>query len=373
MASRHNGFTTCAKVSSNKMACKIAENQQLENLRKELRKEHTRVKKMVCRIADNHQLEQLQKELGIAPQCHSLRTDCIRALARPQGNYVMGGPGAAMGYCQGLFNKEGTPEEHTRKVREYLKSINAPHPESHELIYRGEKNVADYIEKAIAPLRGTGRVPILITDLDPAKDMGSIEEILATKPAVHAGESILVRLGLNSNDSIGPTVKIINSLLDKSRSECKMPTWWPLLQAPANSIDWNELKSKLGDAWKYTNIAVTPFSDESVYQHAKQITVAQFLVGKSEGITPEGNVTMPYEMCVGSSLGNKTYNIFDYAAQLKAHNLRPISIICGPSQGWTLEQNLERVQKYIPLFKEATRTLWKLNDKAREKVLSLPA
>src|SRR3989338_2249674 len=148
------------------------------------------------------------------------------------------------------------PQEHTLNLIKQLEEINAPWHRSHELYwnYREHEPVEDYIQEAIKPLLGSGRVPILITSLDPAKDKNIIEQILATMPAVMPGETILVRLSLNSSDSIRPAVEIIQSILKNCKKNKSMPVWWPLLQGDLKIDQWKELQAMLGKDWQYVNL-----------------------------------------------------------------------------------------------------------------------
>jgi hypothetical protein len=64
---------------------------------------------MGCAVANNKPLQKLRIDLGIPTQCHSSRGDCKMSLERKDlqegEGLIMGGPGAAIGYCQGLFTK----------------------------------------------------------------------------------------------------------------------------------------------------------------------------------------------------------------------------------------------------------------------------
>ena len=187
---------------------------------------------MACRIADNKPLAQLSRELAIPPRCHGKRRECIQGFQTHGDEFVMGAAGAAIGYCQALFANAGDARQHTEKVQRLLREIEAPWCESHELqwAYRLNATATDFVSSACAPLLGCGRVPILITALDPARQAEELEAILATSPAVPDSESILVRVVLNSTESAKAMAAILRTLLSNARAERRMPRWWPLLQ-----------------------------------------------------------------------------------------------------------------------------------------------
>lgn len=61
------------------------------------------------RIARNGPLKAMRKELGLGE---------LREVAGTTGI-----EGAAVGYCQGLFKKNGAPDEHTTHVMENLREV----------------------------------------------------------------------------------------------------------------------------------------------------------------------------------------------------------------------------------------------------------
>ncbi len=338
---------------------------------------------MGCVIADNKPLKMLRKDLGLPESCHSSRGRCVRDLSvsdhysTRSRDYTMASAGAAIGYCQGLFNRHGSADAHTRHVADQLSSIDAPWPRSHELLlgYSDTADIGEYLTMAMDPLKESGRVPILITQLDPRTDYDAIKSIVGTKPPVKDGETVLVRLSLASEDSIKPTANLMKDILDNSYRERKMPRWWPLLQTDYGPSEWAALIDALGQAWKYTNIAVTPFTAPSSYDVVRdQVTVAQFLVGKADGVHSDGTVEVPYDSCIREAEENK-YNIFRYAEHVNQEGLLPTSIVCGPSRPeWTLEDNLGRLRKFVPLFTGATKILWDhLDEETRKSVLNLQA
>lgn len=333
---------------------------------------------MVCKVADNPPLQVLRKHLGLAPQCHSLREHCVQGLNRQLGAFTMGGSGAAIGYCQAVFNRVGPPSQHTKTVSEALMRINAPWSKSHELYwgYRDKESACEFLNEAITPLAGSGRVPILITGLDPSSDSDAISEILNSSPPIFPGESILIRIVLKSEHSIEQTAYLIKQLLSRAYETGQMPLWWPLLQADFRSDQWRKIKNVLGEAWQYVNVAVNPFADpDAVNEIFEQITVAQFVVGLSEGISPDGMIQLPPEMKVLGAPENASYDIFRYAGEMQNLPNLPICIILGPSAPiWTHQQNCDRLQKYLSVFKEATEVLWsRMNKDDRELVWDLSA
>ena len=335
---------------------------------------------MTCRIADNKPLRKLTADLGLPHKCHSLRGHCIQSLQRREsGDYAMCSPGAVMGYCQGLFNRgSGTPEDHTTHVIQKLEEIGAPHSRSHELLWnlrQANESPGDYVLSAMKPLLGKGRVPVIITDYNSRRNSKEVEAIFNASPHVYEGETMLVRLALDS-ESVGSAGKMVNDLVGQARQSGKMPSMWPLFQGDLSLQEWNQLRLSVGADWDYVNIAVTPYTSESVLDRlADQITVAQFLVGQTRGISKNGDVTLHPESCLGTQHLNKSYNIFDYAEKLGERRILPTSIICGPSlQEWTDFDNQERLIAYLNQYKKATEQLWpRLEESTRKEVLAFPA
>lgn len=234
---------------------------------------------------------------------------------------------------------------------------------SHELFwgYRQNEQIEEYIQRAIAPLLDSGRVPVLITNLDPATDIKEIREIFNTKPLVIPGETILVRLALNSVHSIQPIADLMNEIVENARKTKQMPTWWPLIQAEFDLATWKKLKKALGENWNYTNIAMHPFMDKNTIRELKpQITVAQFFIGAADDIHESGTVAVDLKNCAGQRSPNKkTFNIFQYTKQIKSSGLNPTCIICGPSlPHWTVGDNKNRLNKYMAVFVKAADSLW---------------
>ena len=344
---------------------------------------------MACRIADNQALQRLSDDIGLAPVCHSLRKDCHRGLERSSGNYALGAAGAAIGYCQGLFNRIGSPEEHTRYLIGRLVEMGAPLALSHELLwnYRQGETPSQYIDEACRPLLGTGRVPIIITNLDPEENKREVGEIFASDAPIYNGESMLVRLRLSRDSVFGASALMNGCVLGAYRGK-QMPKMFPLFQADCGLEVLDDLIAVIqatGDATekavgkridtsKYINIAIGPFTDPGILEkHGDKITVAQFFVGPEDGIHSDGNVLV-HGNCVGSP-EDISYNIFEFAERVRKLGTLPTSIICGPSKPeWTERDNLERLRKYLELFEKATETMWgDIDREAREKVMSLIA
>jgi hypothetical protein len=333
---------------------------------------------MACKVAENLPLQNLRHSLGLPFQCHSLRDHCAQGASRQLGDAALGGAGAAIGYCQALFNRAGTSDMQSRMVLEALSTINAPWSKSHELFwgYRHDETAACFLQNALEPLIGSGRVPVLISGLDPATEGDEIREIFCTQPALFPGESILLRLVLKGEDSIDATVSVINSLVTDALRSGQMPVWWPLLQAGFTLGQWARLRAALGDSWRFVNIAVNPFVDEAIIADlADQITVAQFVIGLSEGIHSNGNITLPSEMKIHGAPPEAAYNVFDYARTLQKANILPTCILLGPSaETWTFDQNVARVAKFLAVFREAANLLWEpIEPRNREVVWSLAA
>jgi len=333
---------------------------------------------MACKVAENLPLQNLRKTIGLPFQCHSLREHCIQGANRQLGNAALGGDGAAIGYCQALFNRAGTSDIQSRMVLEALSNINAPWAKSHELFwgYRRDQAANDFVSRALDPLRGSGRVPVLISGLDPATDSDEIREIFRTQPALFPGESILLRIVLKSEDSIHATAVLINSLVSEALRLGQMPVWWPLLQASFSLEQWALLREALGGNWKFVNIAVNPFVKEAIIADlADQITVAQFVIGLSEGIHSSGNITLLDEMKIHGAPPSATYNLFDYAKTLQQANILPTCILLGPSaETWTLAQNVARVARFLDVFREASNVLWaNIEPHSRKVVWSMAA
>lgn len=326
---------------------------------------------MACNLAENAPLQRLREVLGLPSQCHSLRPSCVHGYTQTTGQWTMGIPGAVIGYCQALFAQESSALLHTDKVKKLLSEIGAPWANSHELFwgYKTSEEPQDYLEQGMAPLRGNGRVPILITGLDPARDIEQIKQIFETTPAVSPGETILMRIVLNGDDSINRAVNLIRKVLGECRSQRSMPQWWPLLQGGIDCKQWNQLKTQLGDDWKYVNVAVNPFTPHDVVECINnQITVAQVVVGLADGISDDGMIQLAPGMTISGASESDTYSLMEYMQGLGHLPVVPTLIVLGPSQpAWSDELNQRRIAKLIPLLRQGCEILWKSLPKERQE------
>lgn len=333
---------------------------------------------MVCSIADNNPLKKLERELGLPTHCHGKRRDCIHGFATREGEFVLGLPGTALGYCQALFGYAGSPKEHTAKVAALLQEIGAPWSCSHEMFwgFRRSEEPSAFIEDAIQPLIGSGRVPILITGLDPAANAIELAAIMGTMPAVPKNETVLVRVVLERDDSILATAKLIRTLVQEARGTKAMPKWWPLLQSALPRESWLRLKTELGDDWAYANVAVNPFTSQDVFEEIEeQVTVAQIPVGTQDGIHSDGTVELSEEVKVLGSAGKGVYAMDGYASKLGALSSSPTLIVLGPSRPtWTDLQNQMRIATLLPLVRHLCDSLWyRLTPERRDAIWRLVA
>lgn len=333
---------------------------------------------MACSIADNTPLKKLQVDLGLPPQCHSLRAHCIQGYESRTVEHTLGLPGTAIGYCQALFNYAGDPVSHTSKVIRLLKEINAPWANSHELFWghKKQESPTEFVEQAISPLLGIGRVPVLITGLDPAQQKEEIEGILETSPAVQPGETILVRMVVNDKQSIKAAASLIHSLADTCRDNIAMPKWWPLLQGDLNIGQWELLQSLLGKDWRYVNTAVNPFVTDEVLEFLQDnITVAQIPIGLAEGISVDGTIRLAAGIKIMGASDQSSYSILDFVNVLSTLEYPPTLIILGPSlPEWTDVINQERLDALFPILRKACDSLWGgVSDVRRETIWNMSA
>lgn len=327
----------------------------------------------------HNQLERLRKVAGASPQCHSSRPHCQLGYNQDEDrSTVLGIQGAAVGYCQGLLNKrEGdTPEDHTVYFTEQLKSLGAPFYESHELLITQkprDMSVEEFVRSAAKPLLVEGRVPILITDYDTKADYSKIREIFDSPSPVKRGESILVRMVVDSEDSVDLAARLINETVQVVKSEQKVPSWWPLLQSGRNFgvEEWNKLHDRVGSNWDYVTLAVHPFSTDMLDDYKQNVIVAQWLVGRPKRTYPNGDVNLHTTNCMVSN-GNSQYNIYEFGRQLRESGLNPTSILCGGSlPSWTEEENRKRLELYLPHFQDTVKSIWNLNEGRTKHLLSL--
>ncbi len=319
---------------------------------------------MVCKVADNPPLRKLRADLGFASVCHSFRASCIHRLPTPEPQFNLGGPGAAIGYCQALFHSIGDPEQNTLAVTEVLHEIGAPWSKSHELFwgYREQVPVSEYVKRASKPLTGTGRVPILITGLHVSRDAKELENIIDSSTLVVPGETILLRIIVDDISSAKAAVRLMRNLIQKARKESSMPCWWPLVQGHLTAKDWGIVKDYAGSDWQYINIATTPWTTDEAFRFVKdQVTVAQIPLGLASGVHSDGTLHMVdgHIKLPGTPESNASYNLFNYFDEIKHAESAPTLIILGPAQPeWTLNDNKSRVRALLPLLESGCRTLW---------------
>lgn len=290
----------------------------------------------------------------------------------------MGGLGAALGYCQALFHQTGTPREHTRKVETLLQSIRAPWSASHELFwgYHGALGASDFVYDAAEPLLRRGRIPVIITGLDTARDVDELASLFQAQSPAFEGESILVRVILRSAASVDAATELVRTLVQTADASGRMPPWWPLLQGDLPPTEWTRLRDSLGDLWPFANIAVNPFTSTEAWQViAEQTTVAQFVVGAADGVSEHGTISLPPGMRVTGASSQPSYLMSDYVAMLRTLDGIPTIIVLGPSlPSWTDETNVERLQAFMPHLEAACRSLWAdLNSGILDEVMGLAA
>lgn len=333
---------------------------------------------MGCHLAENAPLTELRSDLALPPVCHSFRRGCRQGLSQPSGAVALGAPGAVLGYCQALFAARADAAEHSTFVRDTLQDINAPWWASHELFWqhKGDRSATEFLDAALRPLLGSGRIPVVITGLDPSTDAAAIEEILAARPACAAGETILFRLPLKSSASIPAAVALLNRLSELAKQDPVMPAWWPLFQANFDAATWQSFREEAGEAWAYANIAVNPFTDPASFEIIKsQVTVAQLPIGLAEGMSDDGLIRLAPGMTISGAPEGATWSLLAYADLLRDLAVAPTLIVLGPSlPTWTDEMNCQRLQRFLPLLESACTRIWKgLPSKRREMILSLAA
>lgn len=328
---------------------------------------------MACNIADNQPLKKLRIDLDLVETCHSTRADCFHGLERGDELGLFGIPGAALGYCQALFNRQGTAEAHTIRVRSILERIGAPWASSHELFlgHQGEDDVSSFVEGGTRPLCGSGRVPILITGLDASSDEAELAGVFATRPNMFVGETALVRVVLNSEEAMGAAASLVSKLLRVARESGEMPVWWPLLQGARPIHDWRRLEERLGGDWKYVNIAVNPFTpNEILDKYRDQVTVAQIPVGHPVGVSGDGTIELPEEMGISGQGSLRGYDLLEYVSNLVALEINPTLIVLGPALAdWSEATNAARIERLLQPLRTACNTLWRDLSEARKEMI----
>jgi hypothetical protein len=311
------------------------------------------------------QIDRLRIDLGLPPPC-----SCMELDAHDRNHYLLG-------YCQGLFNVEGdSPSSHTTNVSRLLTEAEAPMPNSHELfigLKPEQLSISRYLSQAMMPLRENGRVPIIITHYDPSTDLDAIHEIISAKSSMDNSDTIFVRVQLQSPASIAATAALLQKMYQSSVDNQSLPDYWPLIQANNFSIaDWEFLRKSVGEKlWRYVAIAATPFMSKDVLQLvADNIAVVQFFVGEANGISADGVIAVPSQSCVGGPEKLKQYNLHEYIKNLRATRgmNAVVGIICGQSQGWSQEENIARVKKYVYALKSVVGILW--GDQVGRKIQS---
>jgi hypothetical protein len=333
---------------------------------------------MGCHLAENAPLTELRSDLALPPVCHSFRRGCRQGLSQPSGAVALGAPGAVLGYCQALFAARPDAADHSTFVRDILRDIDAPWWASHELFWqhKGDRPATEFLDAALRPLLGSGRIPVVITGLDPATDGAAIEEILASRPACAAGETILFRLPLKAAASVPAAAALLRRLSKQAKQEVAMPAWWPLFQANFDPETWRVFKGMAGEAWSYANVAVNPFIDAASFEVIKsQVTVAQLPIGLAEGMSEDGQIRLAPGMTISGAPDEATWSLAAYTDLLRDLAVAPTLIVLGPSlPGWTDEVNCQRLQRFLPLLETACVRIWKgLPAKRREMILSLAA
>jgi len=287
-------------------------------------------------------------------------------------------PGAAIGYCQALFGFQRNPAEHTNFVTSQLMRMDAPWRYSHELFwgYHGKWTAEQYLTAAMKPLIGLGRVPILITGLNPACHKQEIRDIIATTPPLVKGEPLLIRLLLSSKESVIAAAALTAELFERATATHSMPTWWPLFQGNLPEELWLTLKSKLGSLWQYVNIAINPFMSLACLDVVwEQITVAQIPIGLASGIKEEGMVFLEQGTKITGAGENPHYSFLAFIENIKRLRTAPTLIILGPSApDWPEEWNVLRLQAFLPILRQGIAVLWQpLGATRLESLLKLSA
>lgn len=334
---------------------------------------------MGCRLAENAPLKLLRNELGLAPQCHSLRPDCLHKLARPRPGAALGAAGAVIGYCQALFHRHGSPSDHTRLVAARLEEIGAPWALSHELFWGQrwpEEGAAEFIDQAVAPLAGAGRIPILITPLRPAADAEVISTIVAVSPAsLDEMEPILLRLVLADRADVDAIAAHLLRELEAAAAAGRMPRWWPLVQSNMDGEMWLHLRQLLGSAWQFLNVAVNPFTPARLIETlGSQITVAQFPIGLGEDMAGRW-IGIPKGMPISGKGDATGYDFEAYVQILEGLSASPTAIVLGPSDpAWSTDVNQQRIESFIPYLHIISSRLWGgISRETREMVWALAA
>ncbi|MBE2284579.1 MAG: hypothetical protein IAE77_14070 [Prosthecobacter sp.] len=344
---------------------------------------------MACSVANNTPLKRLEAELNLPKRCHGRRAHCIKGFEAAPADSILGMPGTAIGYCQALFPRETSAKEHTKKVSRLLDEIQAPWANSHELFwgYKQDQSPAPYVNDATAPLVGVGRVPIIITGIDPATGAQDIDELIQTHPNLAPEETILFRIVLNDEVSVEAAAHLMRSILERARATRSMPRWWPLLQAQFGAHLWEKLAHLLGDDWQFANVGVNPFVPQDAFEFCfPQITVGQIVVGGVDDIASDGTISVPSSMPIlGASDARRSYHLPSFVRMLMNEELlggdrsggilSPTVIVLGPCQdGWSDLVCQKRLSRLLPHLRDASDVLWsKLSVERRQAVWQMDA
>lgn len=335
---------------------------------------------MVCSVAENQPLQRLAQDLGAGAMCHGIQRTCVRKRAVSKSVGVMGAAGAALGYCQALFAARRSPGEHTSAVMSLLRGIGAPMPESHELFlgHAGDSEISEFLANAMEPLQCRGRVPVLITSLDPAdvRDRATIVSILNAKAPLIEEATMLVRIVLKSRESSCHLAALMMQMLDECERTLSLPRLWPLVQADFCEADWEHLHDALGSSWRYLNVAANPFTDRTALDIiAPQLTVAQLVVGVPHTEAKAIHVEVPDDMTVFARRDTSRYDLTAFLDALGACHTAPTIIVLGPTKPATPDSaNAGRVATFLPAIHTTVSTLWSaLPATTRGHLLELPA
>lgn len=281
---------------------------------------------MVMHISDVDPLYTLICDLGLGEQ--------IVPCGSKQGRQMAG-------FCQALLAQLPQPAAHTTLVHDSLKEAGAAFASSHELFLghwqSSERSFEEWFALAAAPLVAqTGCVPVLITGLAATDPLAKT----VFNAAHQLGEPVLVRMLLGDVDA---SSGLFRSLVAAVGERKRLPLWWPLIQASANTSlsEWQALATSLGDYWRYVCVAVDPFASSEVREFLRwQTVVVQIPVGGLEDI--KDVMQIPNGMLSAFPDGVR-YSLPEYLASLPGDK-KDIVIILGPSRPeWSCDYNIKRI------------------------------
>lgn len=332
---------------------------------------------MACAVAENSPLERLRVRIGAPPLCHSRRPGCMHGLASADEGKVLGSQGAAIGYCQALFRYSGSTASHTAQVLRQLREAGAPWAWSHELFWgfkQPQEQTRCFVSEGMRPLSNSGRVPVVISGLDPAVDEEEVGKIVGTDVPVADGATVLLRVVLRSEASIEPFCRLHAVLVERALRSGRIPQWWLLAQFLGGREGLGSLKAKLGSNVSYVNVAVNPFSDAAVYDHfPDEIVVAQTPIGDADNIHDDGTILIPSNMAIAGANDVRLWSLPTYVERVGGLGSSPTYIVLGPAlPGWTDRINIDRVGRFAGLLRSSR--LWPfLNEVAEARVMAMPA